>query len=59
MDDSFKDITYKVNVIDRPGNPRGVYLRQPQYVAVKQTCTVNVDALFASVEDLGIETQRR
>merc|ERR1719491_1184869 len=46
-DDIYEDITYKVNIIDRAGHPRGIYLRQPQDVSVKQTFTVNVQALFA------------
>ena len=52
-------ITYKVNVIDRPGLPRGVYLRQPQDVAAKQTFTIKVDALFAIADNVEIETQRK
>jgi len=56
-DDSFQDITFKVNIISRPGHPRGVYLRQPQDVIAKQTFTINVNALFASADYVEIETQ--
>jgi len=56
-DDTCEDITYKVNIIDSPGQPRGVYLRQPEDVSVKQTFTVNVQALFASKDTVDIETQ--
>jgi tripeptidyl-peptidase-2 len=47
-----------VRVENRSDNPRGVYLRQPEETATRQTFSVGVDPLFRK-DDVESETQRQ
>jgi hypothetical protein len=48
-----------VAIINRPGAPRGVYLRQQQEGAKKQSFSVEVDPIFASSDNVDLETQMK
>lgn len=50
-------VNFKVRIVNRAGGPRGVYLRQKQEVAAKQTFSVEIDPIFATADNVDLETQ--
>ena len=57
-DDPDEDIHFDVHIDNRAGSPRGVYLRQPEEVSLRQTYSVSVDPRFRK-DAVDMETQRR
>eukprot|EP00554_Chaetoceros_debilis_P010467 CAMPEP_0194110042 /NCGR_PEP_ID=MMETSP0150-20130528/9376_1 /TAXON_ID=122233 /ORGANISM="Chaetoceros debilis, Strain MM31A-1" /LENGTH=1321 /DNA_ID=CAMNT_0038799113 /DNA_START=77 /DNA_END=4042 /DNA_ORIENTATION=- len=58
-DDAHEDINFKVHIIGRPGSPRGIYLRQAQECATKQTFSAQVNPIFGNGDDVDVETQMK
>jgi tripeptidyl-peptidase-2 len=58
-DNPYEDINFVTCVDNRPGKPRGVYLRQPEEVAAKQVFSINVDPKFGNNDNVDLETQQR
>ena len=52
-----EDLHFNVFIENLSGNPRGVYLRQPEECGVKHNYTVNVDPLYRK-DDVEEETQQ-
>ncbi len=52
-------INFKVRVLGRPGLVRGVYLRQPEETAVKQTLSVNIDPIFGTADNADADLQKQ
>jgi tripeptidyl-peptidase-2 len=53
-----EDIHFQVYLEGRSGSPRGVYLRQPEESATKQTFSVRVNPKFRRTDTLDDETQK-
>ena len=45
-DTPFEDVSYSVRIDGKAGNPRGIYLRQPDETSVKQTFGISVSPRF-------------
>jgi tripeptidyl-peptidase-2 len=54
-----EDIYFDVRVENRSGNPRGIYLRQPEEANLRQTFAIGVDPQFRREDDISEEMQRR
>lgn len=48
-----------MSIINRPGAPRGVYLRHAKEVVARQTFSVEVDPVFGTKTDVDVETQMK
>eukprot|EP00980_Cylindrotheca_fusiformis_P004685 scaffold992_cov116-Cylindrotheca_fusiformis.AAC.20 len=53
-----EDVNFEVFVENLPGNPRGVYLRQPEDSAAKRTFSIKVNPKFRRVKEVDEDTQR-
>ena len=58
-EDMSEDVFFQVYVDNRPDNPRGVYLRQPEESKTRQTLSVRVNPQFRRVYELDEESQRQ
>ena len=54
---SMSQVNFKVSIINRPGAPRGVYLRHAKEVVARQSFSVAVDPIFGTKNDVDVETQ--
>lgn len=58
-DEDTEDIYFAVGITSLSGKPRGIYLRQPDESAVRQTFAVSVDPQFKREDTISEEMQRR
>lgn len=56
-DDMFEDISFEVYVDNRPGNPRGIYLRQPEESKTRQSFSVRVNPHFKRMYEMDEASQ--
>jgi tripeptidyl-peptidase-2 len=57
-DSTSEDINFQVNLDNRSGNPRGIYLRQPEESATKQTFSIRVSPKFRRVDEVDDASQK-
>lgn len=58
-EDTSEDIFFQTYVDSRPGNPRGVYLRQPEESETRQTFSVRVNPQFRRAYELDEDSHRQ
>lgn len=58
-DNDTEDIHFHISVENRPGKPRGIYLRQLDETSSRRTFAISVDPQFRREEEISEESQKR